>query len=311
MQATFYGHKEIAKYLIEEGADPTLTAMNGCNALDLATLMEESDTELLRMLAGQTIEAAPPAISFNPARAHQIKRSMSTPALGGKVENNRKGFKAWLGKMSNRFRRVKSRELKFQEASSVSINIIPESGEPSPSHVKDNIFVETVQDVSLTKDNLGMENAVFTLGFSAATAELSSYDLAPAAAPPKTRLKSNAINFGIPNGVSVGKILPESGEDGISNSNNTKHITKVKSRKLSYFKSTKEKTEPRKKTKSKKGTLRAILENEGLDNYCDIFQNQEIDLQAFKELNDDDFKELGVREKDRLVMLSVIERLKS
>ncbi len=35
--------------LLERGADPTIAAFNGCTALDLATLMEESDTEVHRM----------------------------------------------------------------------------------------------------------------------------------------------------------------------------------------------------------------------------------------------------------------------
>ncbi len=69
--------------LLERGADPTIVAFNGCTALDLATLMEESDTEVLRLLAGQTIELAPPSLSFFPSgkKGLAAKRSVSTTAL--------------------------------------------------------------------------------------------------------------------------------------------------------------------------------------------------------------------------------------
>ena len=33
MQATFYGHQEVTKSLLKCGADPTITAFNGCTAL--------------------------------------------------------------------------------------------------------------------------------------------------------------------------------------------------------------------------------------------------------------------------------------
>ena len=65
MQATFYGHRNVARRLLEAGADPLLSATNGCTALDLATLVEETDTELLRLLAGSAIEACPPSLSLH------------------------------------------------------------------------------------------------------------------------------------------------------------------------------------------------------------------------------------------------------
>lgn len=64
MQATFYGHRGVAKILLASGADPLLAATNGCTALDLATLVEETDTELLRLLAGAAIDACPPKITM-------------------------------------------------------------------------------------------------------------------------------------------------------------------------------------------------------------------------------------------------------
>ena len=55
MQATFYNHEEVTKILLKFGADPTITAYNGCTALDLATLMEDSNTTVIRMLAEETV----------------------------------------------------------------------------------------------------------------------------------------------------------------------------------------------------------------------------------------------------------------
>lgn len=83
MQATFYCHKTIAKYLLNSGADPNVVAFNGCTALDLACLMEETDSELLRLLASKAIEKDPPTLSFHPVKAKPkaAKRSLSTTAL--------------------------------------------------------------------------------------------------------------------------------------------------------------------------------------------------------------------------------------
>ena len=44
-------------------------ATNGCTALDLATLVEETDTELLRVLAKKTVEDTPPEIVMPDKRA--------------------------------------------------------------------------------------------------------------------------------------------------------------------------------------------------------------------------------------------------
>ena len=79
MQATFYGHRAVAKRLLEAGADPLLLATtNGCSALDLATLVEETDTELLRLLAGSAIAADPPSLSVisgNKVKAPQKEKA--------------------------------------------------------------------------------------------------------------------------------------------------------------------------------------------------------------------------------------------
>ena len=52
--------------LKEGGANPNLIAWNGLTALDLATLVEKTDTDLLRRLAGSTIDKEPPGLKLNP-----------------------------------------------------------------------------------------------------------------------------------------------------------------------------------------------------------------------------------------------------
>ena len=70
MQATFYGHQEVTKYLLKCGADPTIAAFNGCTALDLATLMDDSNTTVIRMLAEETVNIGMYAVLRNhPLRA--------------------------------------------------------------------------------------------------------------------------------------------------------------------------------------------------------------------------------------------------
>lgn len=51
MQATYHGNKEIVKYLLNQGADVALRAKNGYTAFDLVMLLNDPDTELVRLLA--------------------------------------------------------------------------------------------------------------------------------------------------------------------------------------------------------------------------------------------------------------------
>jgi len=98
--------REVAKLLLDHGADPTVAALNGCTALDLATLTEDTDTELLRLLAKHSIELAPPSITFGKSALAVKGRSSSTTALDNlKAKEDGGGFggiKAWWGRVSGR-----------------------------------------------------------------------------------------------------------------------------------------------------------------------------------------------------------------
>ncbi len=177
----------MAKFLLSRGADPTIAATNGCTALDLATLVEETDTELLRMLAKKTVQDAPPALEIPDIKKGKafMSRSKSmanlTPSNNGRQQESKSGFRAWLERVSSRFRRVKP-----DAPSPVSINVTP--AEPS---VNGTLRIESLETTRLSvveeneNDHAKKEpedlngGTVFTMGFSAVTQDLSSYTLLP------------------------------------------------------------------------------------------------------------------------------------
>ena len=74
MQATFYCHRPVISCLISAGADPTITAINGCTALDLATLVDDQESALVRLLANTTIQIIPPSLEMSNRRRLQANR---------------------------------------------------------------------------------------------------------------------------------------------------------------------------------------------------------------------------------------------
>ncbi|XP_045418962.1 ankyrin repeat and SAM domain-containing protein 6 isoform X2 [Lemur catta] len=106
MQATYHGNKEIVKYLLNQGADVTLRAKNGYTAFDLVMLLNDPDTELVRLLAsvcmqvnkdkGRLSHQPPPPLS-------KVRQPWSIPVL----PDDKGGLKSWWNRMSNRFRKLK------------------------------------------------------------------------------------------------------------------------------------------------------------------------------------------------------------
>ncbi|XP_010289569.1 PREDICTED: ankyrin repeat and SAM domain-containing protein 6-like, partial [Phaethon lepturus] len=56
MQATYHGNKDVVKYLLNQGADVNLRAKNGYTAFDLIMLLNDPDTELVRLLASACMQ---------------------------------------------------------------------------------------------------------------------------------------------------------------------------------------------------------------------------------------------------------------
>ncbi|KAI8759258.1 ankyrin repeat and SAM domain-containing protein 6 [Biomphalaria glabrata] len=106
MQATYHGRKNVAMFLLSIGADVNIQAKNGCTAFDMASLIDDVDTELLRQLAAKAMQVN---------KVDKNKKSGSKPVNSGVVspdmslesENPKSGLKGWWNRMSNRFRNLK------------------------------------------------------------------------------------------------------------------------------------------------------------------------------------------------------------
>ncbi|CAN9506492.1 unnamed protein product [Ophioblennius macclurei] len=107
MQATYHGNKDIVKYLLSQKADVNLRAKNGYTAFDLVMLLNDPDTELVRLLASVCMQVDKDK-SKHRGRA-LMTRSKSRQSLNNvPVPPDDKGsLKSWWSRMSNRFRRLK------------------------------------------------------------------------------------------------------------------------------------------------------------------------------------------------------------
>ncbi|KAK6293150.1 hypothetical protein J4Q44_G00366510 [Coregonus suidteri] len=107
MQATYHGNKDVVKYLLNQDADVNLRAKNGYTAFDLVMLLNDPDTELVRLLASVCMQVD----------KDKGKHRGRTPLTGSKSRqslnnvpvppDDRGGLKSWWNSMSNRFRRLK------------------------------------------------------------------------------------------------------------------------------------------------------------------------------------------------------------
>ncbi|XP_015230443.1 PREDICTED: ankyrin repeat and SAM domain-containing protein 6 isoform X2 [Cyprinodon variegatus] len=107
MQATYHGNKDIVKYLLSQGADVNLRAKNGYTAFDLVMLLNDPDTELVRLLASVCMQVDKDK-SKQRGRVF-ISRSKSRQSLNNipVPPDDKGGLKSWWSRMSNRFRRLK------------------------------------------------------------------------------------------------------------------------------------------------------------------------------------------------------------
>ncbi|KAL5021336.1 hypothetical protein ScPMuIL_000491 [Solemya velum] len=108
MQATYHGKKNVAMFLITIGADVSIQAKNGCTAFDMASLIDDVDTELLRVLASKVMHIS----RVEKGKKFWSKQSavllMQPFPHDHMIEDQPKsGLKAWWSRMSNRFRNLK------------------------------------------------------------------------------------------------------------------------------------------------------------------------------------------------------------
>ncbi|XP_055128331.2 LOW QUALITY PROTEIN: ankyrin repeat and SAM domain-containing protein 6-like [Symphalangus syndactylus] len=130
MQATYHGNKEIVKYLLNQGADVTLRAKNGYTAFDLVMLLNDPDTELVRLLASACMQVNKDKgrPSHQPPLPHsKVRQPWSIPVL----PNDKGGLKSWWNRMSNLFRKLKLMQTLPRGLS--SNQPLPFSDEPEPA----------------------------------------------------------------------------------------------------------------------------------------------------------------------------------
>ncbi|KAK7478206.1 hypothetical protein BaRGS_00030567 [Batillaria attramentaria] len=108
MQATYHGKKQVAMFLLNAGADVSVQAKNGCTAFDMASLIDDVDTELLRMLAAKALHVNKADKGKKGWNKHS-NGSISSPSLHPDFseEHPKSGLKAWWNRLSNRFRNLK------------------------------------------------------------------------------------------------------------------------------------------------------------------------------------------------------------
>ncbi|KAL3858771.1 hypothetical protein ACJMK2_009024 [Sinanodonta woodiana] len=109
MQATYHGKKAVAVFLINVGADVTIQARNGCTAFDMASLIDDVDTDLLRLLADRTLkiskgEKSGKSKHWSKQNGSAVMTINADPMLD---EQPKSGLKGWLNRLSNRFRNLK------------------------------------------------------------------------------------------------------------------------------------------------------------------------------------------------------------
>ncbi|CAL1532319.1 unnamed protein product, partial [Lymnaea stagnalis] len=107
MQATYHGKKNVAMFLLLIGADVNIQAKNGCTAFDMASLIDDVDTELLRQLAAKAMQVNKvDKNKKNRSKANDMTATLSND-LSMESENPKSGLKGWWNRMSNRFRNLK------------------------------------------------------------------------------------------------------------------------------------------------------------------------------------------------------------
>ncbi|XP_067234054.1 ankyrin repeat and SAM domain-containing protein 6-like [Chanodichthys erythropterus] len=103
MQATYHGNKDVVKFLLNQGADVNLRAKNGYTAFDLVMLLNDPDTELVRLLASVCMLLDRDKSKHRGKSPAKRRTSLNVPL----PPDDRGGLKSWWNRMSNRFRRLK------------------------------------------------------------------------------------------------------------------------------------------------------------------------------------------------------------
>ncbi|XP_039766594.1 ankyrin repeat and SAM domain-containing protein 6 isoform X2 [Ornithorhynchus anatinus] len=130
MQATYHGNKEVVTYLLDQGADVSLRAKNGYTAFDLVMLLNDPDTELVRLLASACMQVN--RVKGKQKCRSTLSRSRSRQSLSAPIlPDDKGGLKSWWNRMSNRFRKLKLTQTLHRGFSSTQPGPFPGEAEPA------------------------------------------------------------------------------------------------------------------------------------------------------------------------------------
>lgn len=116
MQAVFHRKTAVVKCLIDAGANVNITAYNGCQALDLAYLLQEPDNEVIKLLT-KKIDSLTTNIKLSTPLTENtsLKTSRSSNRYMSKESQKNTSIMNWLGEVSsnilNRLQTTKFRQL--------------------------------------------------------------------------------------------------------------------------------------------------------------------------------------------------------
>uniref|UniRef100_A0A8C5F6I0 SAM domain-containing protein n=1 Tax=Gadus morhua TaxID=8049 RepID=A0A8C5F6I0_GADMO len=344
MQATYHGNKDVVKYLLSQGADVHLRAKNGYTAFDLVMLLNDPDTELVRLLAGVCMQVDKG--KGKPRSRASMLLSKNRRLLGNipVPPDDKGGLKSWWNRMSNRFRRLKLTHTLRHGLSSNRLAPFPDDAEAS-------------LDATLRVDRkpaVGANGALLLcfIGLGSAGSEnedalISTMlrDGAPLTRLPNDKLKAVIPPFLPPSNFEAWNSdrsrllkeppprLPMPPQRKLNSSGNSDIVSvcvdlkrRPQSGNSSNSKSTSPtltpspspspkppagpgdslssaSSHPRSKSSggSSSGTitdedeLSSILKKLSLEKYQPIFEEQEVDMEAFLTLTDGDLKELGIK----------------
>uniref|UniRef100_A0A9J8CTU8 SAM domain-containing protein n=2 Tax=Cyprinus carpio TaxID=7962 RepID=A0A9J8CTU8_CYPCA len=356
MQATYHGNKDVVKFLLNQGADVNLRAKNGYTAFDLVMLLNDPDTELVRLLASVCMQVEKDKSKHRGKSTLKRRASLNVPL----PPDDKGGLKSWWNRMSNRFRKLK---LTHTLRHGLSTNRLA----PFPDEVPLDATMKAEEssaaaappagasnaDVCLNGTRSGKDDFLITtmLRNGAPLARLPNEKLKaviPPFLPPSnfepwnsercgassiSRVVSRSIKFpsitkgpSPSNSGSYNSAHSSGGSNGVGGVN--RHKLELKKRPQSGNSSTSKSTsptltpspsptpkppatdslssastQPRSKSSggSSSGTitdedeLSGILRKLSLEKYQPIFEEQEVDMEAFLTLTDGDLKELGIK----------------
>jgi len=308
MQATFFSHIDIVELLLQSDADVSLTAQNGCTALDLATLVDDKDSALVRLLAAYTIQKVPPSLVLTPSRRPLEPRLAFQTRSFSETQLNLLqpvGFKSIWSKLANSFKR-------------------------SPS-VASNADVDPSEQDGLQE--FVPQTSVFTLGFTNSLASNNTSTPAlPFSSPPNFRhflhdTSCSPSKFQMPPGRSPTNMYPKSIRL-VSITENQSPVRSISSEIVNSISSANAATHSvssanaahkpergRKKTRRKRShkssvdentptTVLSVLKRLGLEELYPLFVQEEVDMQALRGVNNEDLASIGIHsplDRDKII----------